>query len=273
MRLLTSKDSIAISNENTLEALKEKHPSPSHSLQLPERPTLENESYAVNDKEVKKAINSFRYGSASGIDGMSPQHIKDIISYSAGEAGTQALSSITRLCNFILSGNVNQNICKYLYGASLCALRKKCGDIRPIAIGNFFRRLVSKLVCSKIKNEIVPYFCPHQVVFGSRLGCESAIHAVRSTVLNSRNTPKIVLKVDYKNAFNSIERDAMLTEIMKKAPKMYSYLWQCYSEPSNLYCGENMIRSEVGAQQGDPTGPLIFVNANSFFVQESVMIQ
>jgi hypothetical protein len=39
---------------------------------------------------------------------------------------------------------------------------------------------------------------------------------------------------------------------------MYPYLWQCYSEPSFLYYGENVILSEVGAQQGDPTGPLAF---------------
>lgn len=29
---------------------------------------------------------------------------KDIISHSAGDAGIQALSSITRLCNLVLSG-------------------------------------------------------------------------------------------------------------------------------------------------------------------------
>lgn len=39
---------------------------------------------------------------------------------------------------------------------------------------------------------------------------------------------------------------------------MYPYLWQCYSEPSYLFYGEDMILSEVGAQQGDPAGPLGF---------------
>ncbi len=61
-----------------------------------------------------------------------------------------------------------------------------------------------------------------------------------------------------KHAFNTVERDVMLSEIKKYAPKMYPYLWQCYSEPSYLFYGEDMILSEVGAQQGDTAGPLAF---------------
>jgi len=70
--------------------------------------------------------------SASGIDGLSPQHIKDIISLSASEGGNQALESITNLCNKMLSGTINEDACKFIYGASLCD-----GGIRPIAIGCF----------------------------------------------------------------------------------------------------------------------------------------
>lgn len=183
VRLLTSEDSVAISNENTLKELQDKHPSPSREINLPERPTKENEFYTVNEKEVKKAINSFKNGSASGLDGLSPQYIKDMISHSAGDAGIKALSSITRLCNLVLSGQVNANICKYLYGATL---QKKCGGIRPIAIGNFLRRIVSKLACIKARKEMGEYFRPHQIGFGSKLGCEAAVHDTRSTVLASK---------------------------------------------------------------------------------------
>lgn len=96
--------------------------------------------------EVKKSILSFKNGSASGIDGFSPQYMNDIISKHTGDDGIKALWSLTRLVNIILSGEVNSDVCKYLYGASLCALEKKCGGIRPIAIGNF---KASKFTCLK----------------------------------------------------------------------------------------------------------------------------
>jgi hypothetical protein len=75
-------------------------------------------------------------GSSPGLDGMRPQYLKDIISLSAGEAGQKALRALTNMCNFLLSGQLPSEICHLLYGASLCALNKKDGGIRPIAIGN-----------------------------------------------------------------------------------------------------------------------------------------
>ena len=41
-------------------------------------------------------------------------------------------------------------------------------------------------------------------------------------------------------------------------PSLYPYLWQCYKKSSLLFYGENTILSQIGAQQGDPLGPLLF---------------
>jgi hypothetical protein len=72
---------------------------------------------------------------------MIPEYLKDIISLSAGEAGQRALRALTKLCNFLLPGQLPSKICHLLYGVSLWALHKKDGGIRPIAIGNCLRRL------------------------------------------------------------------------------------------------------------------------------------
>jgi hypothetical protein len=66
------------------------------------------------------------------------------------------------------------------------------------------------------------------------------------------------LKIDFKNAFNPIERDEMLNSIKEKTPKLFPFLWQCYSSYSFLFYGDDIILSEVRAQQGDPLGPLSF---------------
>lgn len=55
VRLLTSNDSLAISNANTLSELQKKHPAPSRPLILPDKPTKETESYVVNEQHVKKS--------------------------------------------------------------------------------------------------------------------------------------------------------------------------------------------------------------------------
>jgi hypothetical protein len=144
------------------------------------------------------------------------------------------------------------------YGASLCALLKKDGGIRPIAIGSVFRRLAAKVACFKHCDQFQNYFSPHQLGVGTQRGCESAIHAVRTYVNLIENNYKVVLKVYFANAFNSIKRGKMLTEIKNEFSLLYPFLDQSYRQSSSLFFGEKTIPSEVGVQQGDPCGPMTF---------------
>lgn len=258
VKLMSSTDSLAINNGETFDELSKKHPDPSRPLSFPSDPDESIQPLQVDSGMVQSSICSFANGSNAGTDGLRPQHLKDIISLSAGEAGQRALKSITKLCNFLLAGKLNVVICELLYGASLCALVKKDGGIRPIAIGTTIRRLTSKIGCFSVKSDMVNYLLPRQIGFGVKFGCEGAVHAVRSYLHNNRSTSKVILKVDVKNAFNSIERDVMLSEIKAKIPQLYHYLRQCYLQPSYLLFGDKIIWSKVGAQQGDPAGPLIF---------------
>jgi hypothetical protein len=189
---------------------------------------------------------------------MRPQYLKDIISLSAGEAGQKALRDLTKLCNFLLSGQLPSEICHLLYGASLCALNKNDGGLRPIAIGNCLRRLTSKLACFQSRNIVNSYLSSHQLGVATKLGCEAAIHTTRTFVNNDQNRGKVLLKLDFKNAFNSVERDCILKEVQCHTPLLYPYLYQCYRNPSTLFFGNHLISSSVGAQQGDPCGPMIF---------------
>ena len=68
-----------------------------------------------------------------------------------------------------------------------------------------------------------------------------------------------MLKIDFKNAFNSIRRDVILEEIKEEFPELLPFAASTLSEPTDLSFGEFKILSEEGAQQGDPLGPAYFV--------------
>jgi hypothetical protein len=159
---------------------------------------------------------------------------------------------------FYCPGQLPSEICHLLYGASLCALHKKDGGIRSIAIGNCLRRLTSKLACFQSRNIVNSYLCPHQLEVATKLGCEAAIHTTQTFVNNEQNRGKVVLKLDFKNAFNSVEQDCILKEVQCHTPLLYPYLYQCYRNPSTLFFGDHLISSSVGVQQGYPCGPMIF---------------
>ncbi|KAF2884151.1 hypothetical protein ILUMI_22040 [Ignelater luminosus] len=258
VKLFSSNDTLADTDENTYFDLKNKHPSPSRLLNFPSPLSENHDCLTVCESDVQKTINSFPSGSASGIDGLLSQHLKDMISKSASDAGRSLLMSITQLCNLMLAGKVNALICPILYGASLCALKTKDGGLRPIAVGNVFRRLTAKLACHSVREDFGNYFRPHQVGFATQRGCEAAIHAVRTFANAPKNVGKVLLEIDYKNAFNSVERDVMIQEVSKKTPSLFPFLWQCYSFSADLLFGNQVIPSLVGVQQGDPAGPMIF---------------
>ena len=255
-RILFSSDVVAPCSPETLAALETKHPAPADGLCFPDPPDSDFHCLTITGQELFTAVCSFRSGSAGGLDGLSPQHLKDLICSGAGEAGELLLKELTALINLMLSGKVNDAVIDVLYGANLCALRKKDGGIRPIAVGTTYRRMAAKICCKFYGETLSKKFQPLQLGYGSRGGCEAAVHAL-STYLNSNNA-EVILKVDIKNAFNSVNRDTLLAETKKELPQIFSFLWQCYRHPSKLLYRDNLLESAVGCQQGDPLGPVIF---------------
>lgn len=100
------------------------------------------------------------------------------------------------------------------------------------------------------------YLLPHQLGVSAKLGCEAAILSVRTYLSNPNNRAKVLLKVDFKNAFNSV--DVLLKEVKQIVPSLYPFLNQCYRQPSELVFGKDKINSAVEAQLGDPCGPMVF---------------
>ena len=68
-----------------------------------------------------------------------------------------------------------------------------------------------------------------------------------------------LLKIDFRNAFNLIDRDAFVKSSCNMFPGLSKWTMWCYGSPSVLlYDHEHIINSTCGVQQGDPLGPLYF---------------
>src|SRR6478609_7380385 len=67
-----------------------------------------------------------------------------------------------------------------------------------------------------------------------------------------------MLKVDFSNAFNMVDRTEMLAQVYEKLPGLYRWVEYCYSHPAHLFFGTITLLSMAGVQQGDPLGPLLF---------------
>ena len=261
VRILASDARVLDSSPEVLEALKAKHPPPHEDTQLPAPPSDEcrSRSYTISGACVKKNIRSFPKGSGGGPDGLAPQHLKDMISEVNGETSLKLVEALTRLMNeVILKGKVPDPVLPFFFGANLTALSKSDGGVRPIACGNTLRRLAGKLCMSKLSESTSQVFRPHQMGVGVQCGAEAAAHSCRRYIENPQSQNKIMLKVDFRNAFNTIRRDLVIREVERIAPEALPLVWQSYSQASYLFHGSDIVLSEEGVQQGDPLGPALF---------------
>ena len=200
---------------------------------------------------------SFPNGSSGGMDGLLPQHLKDLIGQAAEEGAVSVLNALTALTALILEGRTPAPIRPLLFGAKLTALTKERGGIRPIAVGGAIRRLMSKCACLHALTTIPDLLAPHQLGFGVPDGMEAAVHATR-IYLSNLSTNKAIIKVDFRNVFNSVRRDKVICVVKRLIPELLPYVHSAYSMESVLLWDEVEITSSEGIQQGDPIGPLLF---------------
>ncbi|MCI46159.1 RNA-directed DNA polymerase (Reverse transcriptase), partial [Trifolium medium] len=67
-----------------------------------------------------------------------------------------------------------------------------------------------------------------------------------------------MLTVDFSNAFNMVDRSALLCEVRIRCPSISLWVEFLYGQAARFYLGDEYIMSATGVQQGDPLRPLIF---------------
>jgi len=203
MRILASEDSYVSPDEAYYAVLLAMHPDAPDDRRASPTPTIDSMSCLV--PQLLLAIKSFSPGSASGFDVLLLQHLQDMIQMSSPDALPKTLCEFV---NLVLASGVPQEIRRVFFGASLHAISKKDGGLRPIAIGLTLRRLTSKIANRWATERVLPILGPRQLGVGVRGGAEAVVHAVRSYV-SSASPYHAIVKLDFQNAFNTVCKDCI----------------------------------------------------------------
>ena len=128
----------------------------------------------------------------------------------------------------------------------LVPLNKNPG-LRPIGVGEVLRRIMGKVVMAAFSEDVVEGSSNVQMC-GRSSGSEGAIHAMRKMFSNERTEAMIL--VDAANAFNNLNREALIHNIKYVCPEIAIYVVNCYTNPARLFV--------IGTTQGDPLGMAIY---------------
>ncbi|MBK7013975.1 MAG: hypothetical protein IPH43_16230 [Xanthomonadales bacterium] len=167
--------------------------------------------------------------------------------------------ALLRFVNAWLAGSFPKELAPYMNASILLAFSKGDVDVRPIAIGEIFRRLVHRIAMRLVGKEAEGLLSELQFGVSVTAGCEAVVYSVREYMNIKRNNPDcVVLNVDIENAFNSISRSHFLKEVLARFPQLAPLAFFCYGNPSLLIYGSRILSSVQGVHQGDPIGGLLF---------------
>lgn len=264
-------------SEQTLQQLRELHPLPgpssgNHAWPCLPSPVNLDRLWPPGSEEthlalVSASIRRLPRRSAPGPSGWTFDHFKAVNTHSSHFA--PLLLSLIPLA---------QQGCLpwrgLLTSSTLIALSKPQGGIRPIAIGDAWLRLITRILMRldpclaaghnpSIANEsVLNYVSEYQYGVNTPCGVEMVVHQLRELVACNPQA-LAVLDLDYRNAFNLVERPAIAAALVEFAPHWLPFFSWSYQMPSDLLCqiGNNnnsVLSSARGVRQGDPLGPLFF---------------
>ena len=252
---------IAADTDVNLQALMDKHPHSPEPI-LPPPPATER-ILPLGKGKLKKLLSAFAPGTAPGPSGFRHQFLVDIMRRPGCSIWPQMGDFIARIAN----GDVPIEVRPFMFGARLIALLKKDDTLRPIACGEFFRRMAGKHLCSLAIPAAGPRLLSRgQFGVGVKGGGEALTSALRrlgnaialmAPSANPDDTP-VCLKVDMSNAFNLNARQIFITAAENYCPVLSRHVRAAYATHSLLFFGSHSFYSAEGEQQGDPLGPLLF---------------
>ena len=127
--------------------------------------------------------------------------------------------------------------------------------VQPIVSGHTVCRISAIIAMKKLRAFCEKEFQTLQMGVGTPKVCEAAVHATRAYVESDAVQDQVLLKIDFKNAINSVHREVVLKFIREKVLEIYGFVYQCYEESSYLFFGDDTLDSSEGVQQGDPLCP------------------
>ena len=207
---------IAPKCEATFTALKALHPQSRSSVEPATAPVREAPMFT--DDRVREALCSFAPTSAAGLFGYRPS----LLQQCARADSFHFVPTLRCAVNLFASGDAPMFLQPFLAGGVSIALQKSATAVRPLCCGDPLRRLVAKCFCLGGKDEISKVFKGKNYGVGCRGGVEVVAHSLRDVIVQHKSSDLALLKIDFKNAFNLMDRNAFVRASSQMFPGLHT---------------------------------------------------
>jgi hypothetical protein len=233
-------------------------PSSSHGLLLA----------PVSQEDIRKAVFSIGNDKAPGPDGYSSFFFKQAWDIIGGDV-------CAAVKDFFHSGRLLKQV-----NHSIIVLVPKSAngsspsDYRPISCCNVIYKVISKLLADRLAHVLMDIVSPMQNAFLGGRYMSDNINLVQELLRQygrKRSSPRCLLKVDFKKAFDSVQWD-FLANLLRQLgfPAHFVLLvMECVSTASYSVAVNGDIHGfflgKSGVRQGDPLSPYLFICCMEYF--------
>jgi len=215
--------------------------------------------FDLDEDTLREALRTAPRGTAGGGSGWLTEHLRGF-SLDGGDAGFRFVHTVLQQ---VARGSVPPVVGEAL-AASIGVPLDKDGlgiNPRPLALGEVIHRAAFRAVCRQCGFDFESVLSPLQYGVNVRGGAEQISLALQ--LLLAQDPSRIIIQVDVKNAFNSLNKATFFHQILEHFPHLLGAVGAFYLGSGNLYYrrddgGVEVLSSVSGVRQGDPLGPVLF---------------
>ena len=224
---------------------------------------IDNEPFTA--AEVEGTIRKLKDGKCAGEDSIPPEYFKALLGQ---------VESLEEIRKFMSKCWLDGSTPRAWHQALVSAIYKKgpselCENYRPISLLSLGYKIYAALIKGRlVKAGAEDRLSPTQFGFRSGFGTQDAINILRrriETAWAQRSGELIVLSLDWKQAFDSINVDAMMVALERFGlnRQALTAVKEIYQDRNFMVRdGENLSerrRQSSGVSQGCPLSPFLFV--------------
>lgn len=220
---------------------------------------------------LEESFRKLRKRCGTGVSGMRNEYMRCLV----GRFDDQHADRVMESYNEFATAAVNVELPLWFYSAwaiagvsplvkaKLTPEQEAAGrtpDVRPVAVGEADLRAISGHVTDGAVKSAAEILSPQQVAVGVDGGISLLIHGIKLTL--ELNREFVVVKLDLKNAYNSISRSVVLRRMQShpELRQLVPFLHALGAAPTDLFVGMERATfgSSEGVQQGFPPSSLAF---------------